>query len=279
MRVDSRSLSSLRWRARAPRVLALAGLLVCAVLVLRSAARPEATTEPPARVQTPFDLRAEGFAEAFARAYLTWDAADPASHERAVARYTSQALNPGAGMHLPRVGKQRVLWTRTVVDEPRSHERLITVAAETSRQAVDLIVAVARDPRGMLFISRYPAIVAQSPADPGASPAVEQPVDDSTLLAVVRRAVRNFVSGQRADLLADLDRGAFVVVPQQRLRPHAVRDVTWVLPQRRVAAVVEATAPDGTGLTLQYELDVVRRAGRWLVRSVGTNPISEEDHR
>src|SRR3954470_22692110 len=165
MRVDSRSLSSLRWRARAPRVLALAGLLVCAVLVLRPAARPEASTEPPARLQTPSDLRAEGFAEAFARAYLTWDAADPASHERAVARYTSQALDPGAGVRLPRVGRQRVLWTRTVADEPRSHERLITVAAGTSTGTLDLAVAVARNPRGMLFVGRYPAIVARSPGD------------------------------------------------------------------------------------------------------------------
>src|SRR3954447_25638676 len=166
MRVDSRSLSSLRWRTRAPRALALAGLLVCAVLVLRPAAHPEASTEPPARLQTPSDLRAEGFAEAFARAYLTWDAADPASHERAVARYTSQALDPGAGVRLPRVGRQRVLWTRTVADEPRSHERLITVAAETGDGAVDLVVALARDASGMLFVSRYPAFVAQSPADP-----------------------------------------------------------------------------------------------------------------
>src|SRR3954451_24919311 len=149
MRVDSRSLSSLRWRARAPRVLALAGLLVCAVLVLRPAARPQASTEPPARVQTPSDLRAEGFAEAFARAYLSWDATNPESHERAVARYTSQALDPGAGMRLPRAGKQAVLWTRTVADEPRRHERLITVAAETDRGTADLVVAVARDPRGM----------------------------------------------------------------------------------------------------------------------------------
>src|SRR3954470_1058027 len=139
MRVDSRSLSSLRWGARAPRALALAGLLVCAVLVLRPAVRPEASTEPPARVQTPSDLRAEGFAEAFARAYLTWDAADPASHQRAVARYASQALDPGAGLRLPRVGTQRVLWTRTVADDSRRHERLITVAVQTSKRAVDLI--------------------------------------------------------------------------------------------------------------------------------------------
>src|SRR3954454_7730892 len=142
MRVDSRSLSSLRWRARAPRVLALAGLLICAVLVLRPAARPEASTEPPARVQTPSDLQAEAFAEAFARAYLTWDAADPASNERAVARYTSQALDPGAGLRVTRVGKQRVLWTRAVADEQRPHERLITVAAETTRHSVALVVAV-----------------------------------------------------------------------------------------------------------------------------------------
>src|SRR3954454_24810336 len=139
MRVDSRSLSSLRWRARAPRVLALAGLLICAVLVLRPAARPEASTEPPARVQTPSDLRAEAFAEAFARASLAWDAADPASHERAVARYTSQALDPGAGMRVPRVGKQAALWTRTVADQQRPHERLITVAAETGEGTVDLV--------------------------------------------------------------------------------------------------------------------------------------------
>src|SRR4051812_20617419 len=110
MRVDSRPLSTLRWNVRAQRALVLAVLLLSAVLVLRPSGPPDASTGALPRVPTPPDLRAEAFAEAFARAYLTWDAADPAGHERAVARYASEALDPGAGMRLPGVGKQRVLW-------------------------------------------------------------------------------------------------------------------------------------------------------------------------
>jgi hypothetical protein len=87
---------------------------------------------------------------------------------------------------------------------------------------------------------------------------------------VAERALSNYLAGDRADLLADLDAGAVVSLPERRLTLREVREVTWAAPSRRLALTVDARspAPDGLDLTLRYELEVARRAGRWLVRSV-----------
>src|SRR5688572_26349103 len=79
------------WRltaaARAPR--ALAGLVACVVMVagVRTiiAGAPEPSPPPPAPAGS--DLGAESFAEAFVRAYLTWDADQPERREQALATF------------------------------------------------------------------------------------------------------------------------------------------------------------------------------------------------
>ena len=79
----------------------------------------------------------------------------------------------------------------------------------------------------------------------------------------------NYVERQGANLRADLEPNAFVVLPERALRVTNVREVTWAGP-RRVAVEIAA---DGAGArwTLRYELGVIKRE-RWYVRSVGIDP-------
>src|SRR5437870_5354461 len=111
IRVISRPLWRARWSARVPRLAlaAVPALLSVAGLHAVLAGPPEVARSgkaEPAR-----DLTAEGFAEAFVRAYLTWDAARPERHERQVRQFTADALEPGAGLSPPEHKEQRVVWT------------------------------------------------------------------------------------------------------------------------------------------------------------------------
>jgi len=67
------------------------------------------------------------------------------------------------------------------------------------------------------------------------------------------------------------------VLPRRPLRVRSIREVTWAEAGRRVAVVVDTRADDGTEMTLRYELGLVRRHGRWLIRFIQTNPLSRED--
>jgi hypothetical protein len=236
-----------------------------------------AAEQPPVRVvQERVDLGAHAVAEGFARAYLTWDARHPERHEAAVARFVSAELDAGAGVRLPARGAQRVDWTVVAGDASGQGVRHITVQAGTTRGVVALVVSVARDRRGFHVVPAYPALVGPAPLDSRLRHPAEDAVDVPALEAVARRVMRNFLVGERADLLADLDAQAVVVLPSQRLSLRSVRSVTWARRSSRVAVVVEAGARGGAVLTLRYELEVVRRAGRWLVRSIQSNSISEE---
>ena len=278
MRIDTRSLRLVRWQARLPQLAFFAAVgLLCAVCLRGLLSTDAGAVERVVVDRSAGDARFQAFAEAFARAYLEWDAEHPEEQQRAVSRFASTALEPGAGFVPPDSGRQHVTWSRAIGAQRRGGERLVTVVADTSNGPVDLAVPVAQDRRGMLYVSRYPSLLGPSPADTTAEPSPEPPVDDGELRAVARRTVVNFLSGQRANLLADLDRGALVVVPSRRLAVRGVRDVTWAVAHRRVAVVVEARAQDGSEMTLRYELDVVRRAGRWLVRTVSVNPVPKEE--
>src|SRR4051794_23845306 len=97
--IETRSLAFIRWRARAPRVLLAALVVGLSARGLRTVVRAE--PQPAvARFQAKAggDLESEAFAEEFTRAYLTWDAGHPDERDRAVSRYASQHLDPGAGL-------------------------------------------------------------------------------------------------------------------------------------------------------------------------------------
>jgi Conjugative transposon protein TcpC len=217
------------------------------------------------------DLGAESFAEAFVRAYLTWDSAHPERHERQVGAFTSDALEPGAGLSVPANGVQQVLWTAATRDEAvSSTRRLVTVAAQTtSGPPYYVTVSVQRDRRGFMAVSAYPAVVGAPPVDTKLSPGEEPEVEDGELQRVVRRGIANYLSRQGENLRADLDRQAVVALPGAPLKLRSIDALTWVRPGR-VAVEVQAEGR-GTSWTLRYQLDVVKRE-RWYLRSIETNP-------
>lgn len=222
------------------------------------------------RAQPAHDLAAEGFAEAFARAYLTWDASRPQVHEQQVSAFTSDALERGAGLQAPARGAQTVTWTAAIRDEPRPRGlRLITVAAETSKSPYYVSVAVQRDRRGSMAISRYPALVGAPPVASNLGSLDEPPVENAQLESVVRRALANYLGRQATNLRADLDPRAVVALPPTALRVGSIDTPAWVAPDRVIAEV--RAEQGGATWMLSYELGVVKRE-RWYVRSIEADP-------
>lgn len=273
--VVSRPAWLVRSAGRVPRAAFVASFTILSLVGLLSLFRgaPESVTfraAGPAR-----DLTAESFAEAFTRAYLTWDAAHPERHENEVAAFTSEALEPGAGLSVPSSGTQEVLWTTTVRDETVSPtRRLVTVAARTSAGlGYHVSVPIERDRRGLLAIPGYPALVGAPPADSKTAFADEPEVEDSQLRAVVARAIKNYLRREGTNLRADLDQRAVVALPAAPLQIKSIDSISRVAPGR---VAVEMRA-DGLGAiwTLRYELEVVKDE-RWYVRSIQTNPTERK---
>lgn len=270
----TRSSRTTRAIAHGPRLLVLVSLGLLAIAGARNAIAGPERSQPVTRAAAPAqDLAAQGFAQSFTRAYLTWDARRPERHAKQVAPYISQTLDPGAGLQPPDRGSQDVLWTAAVQDRPVSGLiRAITVAAQTTRSLVHLVVHVQRGDRGFLVVPRYPAVVGPPVSDPAQKVTAEEEVDDSALRSVARRTVTNYVEGERDNLRADLAPAAVVSLPSAALDVRAIESVTWAAP-RRVAVTVAAESPDGTSSTLRYELSVIRR-DRWYVRAISTDPTS-----
>jgi len=89
--------------------------------------------------------------------------------------------------------------------------------------------------------------------------------------------VTNYLAREREDLAADLAPGAVVSLTDAPMRVASVDGVTWADGRRgRIAVAVTATGRDGLRLALRYELGITRRAGRWLVQVVHTNPAARE---
>jgi len=246
-------------------VLCLAGI--------RSMFRPAPAVPPAPKVVLP-DQAAEAFAEAFARAYLSWDSAAPDRHERQVAGFISSDLDAGAGLQVPNTGSQQVQWTTVDADRPAGkRRRLVTVAAQTSAGLVHLAVLVARTDRGLLYVPDYPAILGPPPATGDGPTDQGDDVSDGALRTVAERAVRNYLAGQRANLQADLADDAAVALPDASRRVKSVESTTGAGPNR-VAVEVTAVESSGALVRLRYELPVVRQGGRWLVRAIQSNPIT-----
>jgi hypothetical protein len=268
---------AVRWSARAPLVIVLLVGAVLAAAGVRTLLQPQPITQRSVTGERAPDLGAHAFAEDFARTYLTWDARKSQAYERAVTRFLAADVDPAAGLVLPHAGSQRVLWS-AVVGERRSARgrRIVTIAADTNHGRVHLAVSVGRDQRGMLFVTAPPAIVGPPATTTKASAGPEDEVEDRALRAVAARVVRNFLAGERDDLAADLDPSAVISLPEQRLTVRSTDAVIWVAKPRRVAVAVTASERGGPRLALRYELAVLRRGGRWLVRVVHTNPIVRE---
>jgi hypothetical protein len=264
-----------RLLGRAPGTAAAVALLLLAAVGVKATLAPRTTSTPSPRVPAAGvrDINEQGFAQAFARAYLSWDARNPDQHQRQVAAFLSDTLDTDGGLQMPPRGQQQVLWTTAIQDQRDAHgDRLITVAAQTTRQLLYLAVPVHRTERGFLVVPRYPALVGPPVSDPGAAPAEERDVTDGGLRAVAQRAVTNYLAGERTDLLADLDPAAVVSLPTAILEVRSLRSITKAAGDR-VAVEVAASDQTGTQWTLRYELTVVHR-DRWYVRAIEPDPVA-----
>ncbi len=269
------------WRVRLVRELPRTLLLVVSCAGLAASARyaiapPRPTAPARARLAGPTrDLAAEGFAQLFARRYLTWEAADPEAHQRALAAYLGTGMEPGAGLQPPSGGEEQVQWTEVVQERAGAPgERVFTVAAQTDTDGlVYLAVGVARARGGTLELAGYPALVGAPASGPALGAGQLREVSDPALRTVSERALRNYLADAPAELAADLTSAARVSLPAQALSLEAVARLDYS-PEGgpALSATVQAQDARGARYTLAYALDVTRVAGRWEIAAIQMDP-------
>lgn len=279
MTIGTRPLWRIKLARELPRALllgaSLAGLLASARFAIappRPAAPPASEAAPPPR-----DLAAEGFAQLFARRYLTWEAGDPEAHRRALAPFAGSGMEADAGLQLPPSGAERVQWTEVVQERiPAPGEHVYTVAAQTDANGlVYLTVSVQRTAGGVLRLAGYPAFVGAPANEPGNVEQEQREVTDSALRTVVARALHNYLAGAGAELAADLSSAARVSLPAQPLSLEAVSRLDWSAEGgNAVTATVQAQDAHGARYTLAYDLDMTKVAGRWEVAAIQMDPNS-----
>jgi len=255
-----------------PRLLVLFVGVVLSLLGLRSlmqGAPPQASALQTTAAPDQDAPAAQALAERFVRAYLAWNPRRPAARERALAALVGADVGPDAGL-TPAAGSpvQRVEWTQVVGDEAGAGGvRTVVVRAQTTRGVFHVAVPVRMGPEHALSIAGLPALVGPPPLDTDRPLPDELPVEDPGLAEVARRAIANYLTGDRANLVADLAPGARVVMPRP-LAEVTVGRASWADRSRDLVAVaVEATLPGGARAALRYEISVVDD-GRWLMRGV-----------
>jgi len=129
----TRSGRGVRLQARAPRIVFLGLIVILSITGLRTIFEPGAEPAAAVRVeQRGDDVAAQTFAEGFVRAYLTWDAADPAERERQLARFLPSTLAADGGLEPGDDRDQEVLWTAVADARTDGSRTVVTVVAQTS---------------------------------------------------------------------------------------------------------------------------------------------------
>jgi Conjugative transposon protein TcpC len=273
--VQHTSVRRMRLLARAPRFLAVAVAVVLALAGLRTvvfgapAPKIQRVYEPASN-----DVGAEGFVEAFARAYLSWNGSgDTQAYSQSLALYNPQFAD-GQGVQ-PSNAPERVSWSRVVQDQSSALKgsRIVTVELQLSPGARTcyLAVPVNRAQNGALAITTWPSFVgapAVQPAPPSPSLAA---VTDPTLVTVVTRAITNYLAGDQNDLQADLAPGAQVTYPAQQLQVSGPPVSLQSTGPGGVLVTVRATDAQGASYTLAYEVGV-ELTERWYVDSIEVIP-------
>jgi Conjugative transposon protein TcpC len=277
-RVELRTLPMWRLRLRAD--LARYPLIAVSIFGLLASAR-FAFYPPAARVVAPAparstapDLAAEAYAVLFARRYLTWKAAEPLASAQSLAPFAGAELDSDAGMALPAAGEETVEWAEAVqVREPSPGVSVYTVAAQTDSAGLRyLTVGVRRAAGGALALAGYPAFVGAPASIPAQAGGRLRPVTDSSLAAVVRRALGNYLADAPGELAADLAPGAQVSAPAGPMRLLSVVHQAWATGGGTVLVEVEASDQSGARYLLAYELDVAPEQGRWEISAIQTDP-------
>ena len=238
----------------------------------RSTASKEPYLRPPHQ-----DLAAEGYAQLFARAYLTWQAGDPEARQQGLAQFVGPGLEPDAGLQPPTLGEQQVQWTDVVQErEATPDEHVYTVAAQTNTTGLlYLAVSIVRAASGALELASYPAFIGApltAPAHVGQPPAE---VREPALHMVVERALRNYLGSSPSELAADLTGNAEISLPPQALTLEDMQRLNWSSEgSDAVSAIVQARDARGTRYTLVYDVDVARIATRWEISAIEMNPAT-----
>jgi hypothetical protein len=211
------------------------------------------------------DAGAQWFALRFVRAYLTWSG-DLSGHQRALSPFLASADDPDGGL-TPAAGSAEQVLSLTIAGERdrAGGEQDYVVAADTGAGVVRYVaVAVARGPDGGQVLVHYPALVAGPTPDranalDGASLPV---VTNAAVVAVLDRALRNYLGSSDQNLAADLAPGALVDPVAAGLSLRGVQRLA-VERSGAVLATVVASDRSGSAFTLAYEISVTELGGRW----------------
>jgi len=274
--ITSRALWRIRLLRELPRYLlcamALSGLAASVRFVIAPVRADVAAA--PVRQAASADQAAESYAALFVRRYLTWNAAEPLADLHALELFLGPGVEPDAGLELPASGQQHVEWVEVVqAREPVAGEHVYTVAAQTDTSGLLYVtVPVLRTVEGSLALGGYPAFVGAPAAGPAQTAGHLREVDDPALATVVERVLRNYLAASSSELEADLADGARVSLPGVPLSLVSMQHLDWAPGEGSVLATVQAQDRRGVQYTLTYELDVVRKQGRWEVSAVQTDP-------
>jgi hypothetical protein len=268
--LEPRRLWSLRVSLGLTRWVLYAVALVGVVATARNVLLPP--RERPVVVRAPrvIDASAQWFALSFTRAYLTWSR-DPSLHESSLSPFLGPADDPDGGLVPAPGSSQQVLWVAIAgAREASTGEQDFTVAAGVAGKSTRyLTVAVVQGADGRESLARYPALVATpEPARAGAlDGAGLERVTNSAVIAVLQRALRNYVDSSADNLDADLAPGASVAPIVTGLSLREVRRLA-VEPSGAVLASVVAADARGDLYTLAYEVALARFGGRWEITGI-----------
>lgn len=267
------SLWAIRLRARTPRILLGLLVLVLCVAGVRNIFASRPASAAPAAPVSHYDVGAAAFAQSFASTYLTWGPDVPEGERiSALKPFLARGIEADAGLAPGPKSAESVTGTQ-VAEESRAGSVIdVLVVAETSEGTQYLSVPVARGERGLLAVVSYPALVGPPATDAGEAELRVTSVEDHGLETVVSRALRNYLTGQAANLRADLTSEAVVSLPPEPLEVSDIDSTNWLVPGHTVAVQVEAKDQQGAQLTLTYQIGVVRRV-RWYVDSIQVDPI------
>jgi hypothetical protein len=269
------SVRRMRLRARAPRLLAgtLAVVLVLAglrtVVLGTPAPKLERVYEPASH-----DIGIEGFAEAFARAFLTWSgSAHAQAYYQELALYNPQFAED-SGVQ-PSNNPERVTWSHVIQDQPSAlaGSRVVTVALalEPGNRTCYLSVPVNRAKNGALAVTTWPSFVGAPAVQQAPAPPSLTAVTDPNLVTVVTRALTNYLAGDQSDMQADLAPDTEVTYPVQQLQVTGPPVSMQSTGPGGVLVTVRATDAQGASYTLAYEIGV-EKTERWYVDSIEVIP-------
>lgn len=268
--LEPRRLWSLRLSLGATRWVLYAVALVGVVATAHDAISPPTQRVVVAAAPHVSDASAQWFALSFARAYLTWSGV-PTAHESALSPFLSSADDPDAGLTPATRSAEQVRWLAIAAErDDADGERDYTVAAGIAGGSVRyLAVAVARGADGEEFLVRYPALVgAPAPEPAGELDGLALPtVTNPAVVAVLDRALRNYVGASNENLAADLAPAAAVEPVATGLTLNSVVRLA-LEPSGAVLATVVASDRAGDLFTLAYEVSLRQIGERWEITQV-----------